>query len=110
MSNDNLYDNPVLGDRGRVYGCPERNLGCQADLIDVFFKWRRPGPIRAWEVAIISIFIKLGRIITGAFHKDNYLDLRGYSELAEILQRDIKPGTQEDPKSDGPSDEQKESV
>ena len=84
------YENPILHEREAAYGPPEKNLECQAHLIDTYLTAREEagrGPVlHAHEFAMMMALAKIGRVATGPrFHEDNYRDAIGYLELAMRL-------------------------
>jgi hypothetical protein len=90
------YENPILEDREAMYGKPEINLGCQAQLVDPYVRFVQQRSILRGEdfhslssadIAIIMCLVKIGRIATGEYHEDNFTDLKGYAELAGQLAR-----------------------
>lgn len=77
----------TLKERGGVYGDPKINLQCTADLWSVYISYKFCFPINlsAHDVANLMCMLKDGRIITGKYHKDNYLDKSGYNQIAADL-------------------------
>lgn len=78
----------VLYDRNNTYGGdPEDSFGVIAKLWDVYLGNRlcrdfEESVIDATDVAIMMALLKIGRIITGYYNEDNYIDLAGYAACA----------------------------
>lgn len=78
----------VLKDRNNVYGGdPENSFGVIAELWDTYLEHRMvqkdsEGHITDHDVAMMMLLLKVGRIITGRYHEDNYIDLAGYAACA----------------------------
>lgn len=78
----------VLHDRNNTYGGePEESFSTIAKLWDVYLGNRlyrdfEESVIDATDVAIMMALLKIGRIITGYYHEDNYIDLAGYAACA----------------------------
>ncbi len=76
----------VCTDREQQYGSPESNFSLIARL------WREyldlDKPITGHDVAVMMALLKIGRIATGKFKEDSYIDACGYLACAgEIIQR-----------------------
>lgn len=70
-------------DREDIYGPPHVNLSCQGELLAIYNRYCSPEKYSpGHQAAISSIFQKLGRIATGKFHKDNYIDGLNYFAIA----------------------------
>lgn len=78
----------VLHDRNDTYGgAPENSFGTIAKLWDVYLGDRLyrdfgESVINDSDVAMMMALLKVGRIITGNYHEDNYIDLAGYAACA----------------------------
>ena len=78
----------VLHDRNDTYGgAPENSFGTIAKLWDTYLGDRlvrndEEDYIADYDVAIMMVLLKIGRIITGEYHEDNYIDLAGYAACA----------------------------
>lgn len=78
------------GSRNSIYGEPRDNLGVQAKLIEAYLHGRIHAQgsefrITSEDVAIINTLIKIGRIATGKYHRDNYVDGAAYMAIAGEL-------------------------
>jgi len=74
-------------DRNSTYGDPYANLDCQARMVRAYMHGRcgkdiNPYTITAHDIAIINVLIKVGRIATGKYHRDNYVDGSAYMAIA----------------------------
>ena len=75
----------VLNDRNDTYGGePEYSFGVIAKLWDAYLGDRlvrkdEEDYIADYDVAMMMALLKVGRIITGNYHEDNYIDLAGYA-------------------------------
>jgi hypothetical protein len=67
----------VCGERNLNYGAPEDNFRNISELWDVWLKGRRT--VEPWEVAVLMIFLKLGRLKTTPDHRDSWVDIAGYA-------------------------------
>lgn len=78
----------VCSDRNETYGGePENSFGVIAKLWDTYLGDRllrdsEDQQIYDSDVAMMMALLKIGRIITGNFHEDNYIDLAGYAACA----------------------------
>lgn len=75
------------GDRNKTYGEPKVNMVASHELKHLFWQhWRKCHPgVDAegpWVEAIEMALTKLGRIATGQFHEDNYIDAAAYIAIA----------------------------
>lgn len=68
--------------RPSVYGSPHENMSAQIALIDAFEKHNKGRNGRAHDMAIHSLLIKIGRIASGSYHRDNYEDGAAYLAIA----------------------------
>ena len=90
------------GIRNSIYGEPRDNLGVQAKLIEAYLHGRIHAQgsefrVAAEDVAIINTLIKIGRIATGKYHRDNYVDGSAYMAIAgELGDKRIKQVFPED--------------
>ncbi|MGI5892864.1 MAG: DUF6378 domain-containing protein [Bacillota bacterium] len=64
----------VCGDREEDYGSPENNFKAIATLWNAY----KPCDFTAHDVAIMMALLKIGRIATGTFKADSYVDACGY--------------------------------
>lgn len=78
----------TLDERGNVYGSFADNSEMAVSLLATLAKaeQRRSDkgmdPLTPWEKnALIMIFEKASRIMTGKPHEDNWIDIAGYAEL-----------------------------
>ena len=80
----------VCEDRQDSYGKPEDNFAIIADLWSGYL-----GDVllKAEDVAIMMILLKLARIRTGKFKPDNYIDIAGYAACAA----EVAGGTETEP-------------
>ena len=69
----------VCEDRQDSYGKPEDNFEIIAELWSGYL-----GDVllRAEDVAIMMILLKIARIRTGKYNPDNYIDIAGYAACA----------------------------
>jgi hypothetical protein len=71
----------VLHDRNSYYGDPEDNFETIARLMAAYLS-RRFGieiPIQPYDVAPLTMCIKLARLANYPLHHDSYVDLAGYA-------------------------------
>ena len=71
----------IDGDRRRQHGEPKAAHTRIAALWSAYLD----RPISAHDVAIMMILVKVGRITTGSFNPDNYVDIAGYAGVAAEL-------------------------
>lgn len=78
----------VLNDRNNTYGgAPENSFGVIAKLWDAYLGDRlvrkdEEDYIADYDVAMMMALLKIGRIIAGKYHEDNFVDLAGYAACA----------------------------
>ncbi len=68
--------------RPSVYGSPHENMSAQIALIDAFNAHNKGRNGRAHDMAIYALLIKIGRIASGSYHRDNYEDGAAYLAIA----------------------------
>ena len=68
----------VCTDREQQYGAPEDNFARIADLWNAY----KPCGFTAHDVGIMLALLKIGRIVTGKFKDDSYVDACGYLACA----------------------------
>ena len=76
--------------RGDIYGDACRNFALEAEFINAILNHKQIKKIENYEIAIIMILHKISRILTGKYHKDNWVDIAGYANLGEKLQKKAK--------------------
>ena len=87
----------VGAQRQQTYGSPFPNMAATAMLVDAYTKARlRYGTkdtpddpvqiVRPEDEAALMILLKLGRVITGEPHRDNWLDIAGYAQVGAECQ------------------------
>jgi hypothetical protein len=76
-----LFNMDVLKDRDKQYGDFRENFQRIADLWTAHLGY----PVTAHDVAWMMVLLKAARSKGNAQHQDNYLDAKGYVELAELL-------------------------
>lgn len=88
MSGKEISVSAVLDQRGNVYGSFEDNSRVAQELISVLQeevenrRLRGQAPLQSHEWnALVMIFEKASRIMTGKPHEDNWIDIAGYAEL-----------------------------
>ena len=75
----------VCTDREQAYGSPEDNFVAISALWNAY----KPCGFTAHDVATMMALLKIGRIATGTFTADSYVDACGYLACAgEIALRD----------------------
>lgn len=80
--------------REDVYGDPYINMGCASELKQVYRRYAGEKYSAAHDEAVERLLMKLARIATGDFHKDNYLDGAAYLAIAaECEQRKRLPAS-----------------
>lgn len=80
----------VCQDRQEQYGEPENNFRVIAAFWDDYLRARRyisgfNFSLKPHDVAMMMALLKIGRIATGQFHEDSYIDAIGYLALAGEL-------------------------
>lgn len=69
----------VNGERQEQYGTPEDNFRTIAEFWQIYLsKKPQPVTIDAHDVAVMMALLKIGRIATGTFKADSYVDACGY--------------------------------
>ena len=77
----------VDGDRDAEYGTPQENLGRIAEFWTTYFGF----PVRADQVAVAMVLVKVARMVQTPDHPDSPVDGAGYFGLAGELAE--KPST-----------------
>jgi hypothetical protein len=72
----------IITERAADYGHPRPNLERTAHLFNAYLE--PATPITAHDVAILMILVKVSRAKAGS-KADNYTDIAGYAEIAELL-------------------------
>lgn len=72
----------VEGDRQAAYGDPSVGLACAAELKAVYRRYADGAHPAGHDEAIEALLLKVARIATGSWHRDNYVDIAGYAALA----------------------------
>ena len=72
----------VMGARQDSYGTPEANLGRTAALWSAYLGI----DVSAQDCALMMALVKVSRLRNG-YQRDSYVDLIGYTALAESLHR-----------------------
>lgn len=73
----------VNGERQEQYGTPEDNFRTIAEFWQIYLsKKPQPVTIDAHDVAVMMALLKIGRIATGTFKADSYVDACGYLACA----------------------------
>uniref|UniRef100_A0A6M3LQ83 Putative structural protein n=1 Tax=viral metagenome TaxID=1070528 RepID=A0A6M3LQ83_9ZZZZ len=72
-------------DRQDTYGPPEENLLMIARLWTLYLASQIKSGISAKQVAEMMILLKLARNVSGLPRRDNYIDMIGYTIIAERL-------------------------
>lgn len=80
----------VCEERQDSYGKPENNFAIIAHLWSGYLGGV---VLKAEDVAIMMILLKLARIRTGKFKPDNYIDIAGYAACAA----EVAGGTETEP-------------
>ena len=85
----------VVYDRPDTHGEAEDSFGKIAGLWNAYLGF--PDELLdAEDVANLMILLKVSRNKTGHYHKDNYVDIAGYSENAARLREEEEVAIQED--------------
>lgn len=71
----------VCGDREQDYGSPENNFRTIARLWEAYMSVHY-SPV---DVAVMLALLKIGRVASGGFKDDNFIDLAGYAACAGEL-------------------------
>lgn len=81
-------DKCVNGDRDLQYGSPENSFEAIAALWTAYLAHRCPPEpsLSARDAAIMQALMKIGRIATGNFKADSYIDACGYLACAAELE------------------------
>ena len=80
------------GERESTYGDPAITLACMAELKATYRKFSQGKYCPEHEEAMEAALMKIARIATGSFHRDNYVDGAGYHGIAaECQQRANQP-------------------
>lgn len=72
----------VCKDRNKQYGEPENNFGIIAESWGNYLNLE----ISPYDVAIMMILFKIGRLMSGGYKHDTLVDLIGYAACAEELE------------------------
>ena len=70
----------IVEQRAQTYGDPHPNMERTAALWSAYLGTE----VSAHDVAICMILVKVSRAKVSA-HTDNYTDIRGYADIAELL-------------------------
>ena len=77
----------VCEDRQDSYGKPEDNFAIIADLWSGYLGGVM---LKAEDVAVMMILLKIARIRTGKYKPDNFIDIAGYAACAaEVAGRQV---------------------
>ena len=77
----------VTGEREKQYGKPEDNFAAVAQMWEVYLREQCVGEgadvrIAPEDVAMMMVLLKVGRLMTGDYLADNYVDICGYVACA----------------------------
>jgi hypothetical protein len=70
----------IVEQRAEHYGDPKPNMERTAALVSAYLGHE----VTAHDVAVIMMLVKISRAKVSR-HEDNYVDIRGYSEIAQAL-------------------------
>ena len=90
----------VTGEREKQYGKPEDNFAAVAQMWEVYLSSQCVGEgadvrIAPEDVAMMMVLLKVGRLMTGDYLADNYVDICGYVACAgEIAGKGATAGVQ----------------
>lgn len=70
--------------RGAEYGHPAEDFTRSAELISIILSHKLKDPIRAIEVGLIMMCIKISREVN-AHKRDNLVDIAGYAQTCEMV-------------------------
>ena len=77
----------VTGEREKQYGKPEDNFAAVAKMWEVYLRGQCVGEgadvrVAPEDVAMMMVLLKVGRLMTGDYLADNYVDICGYVACA----------------------------
>lgn len=77
----------VTGEREKQYGKPEDNFAAVAQMWEVYLRGQCVGEgadvrVAPEDVAMMMVLLKVGRLMTGDYLTDNYVDICGYVACA----------------------------
>ena len=77
----------VTGEREKQYGKPEDNFAAVAQMWEVYLREQCVGEgadvrVAPEDVAMMMVLLKVGRLMTGDYLADNYVDICGYVACA----------------------------
>lgn len=77
----------VTGEREKQYGKPEDNFAAVAQMWEVYLRGQCVGEgadvsVAPEDVAMMMVLLKVGRLMTGDYLADNYVDICGYVACA----------------------------
>lgn len=77
----------VTGEREKQYGKPEDNFAAVAQMWEVYLRGQCVGEgadvrIAPEDVAMMMVLLRVGRLMTGDYLADNYVDICGYVACA----------------------------
>ena len=75
----------AVGERGNRYGEPEQGFERIAVLWNGWLRIRKDGPITGFDVAMMMMLFKVGRISANGAHVDSFVDACGYGACAGEL-------------------------
>ena len=90
----------VTGEREKQYGKPEDNFAAVAQMWEVYLSSQCVGEgadvrIAPEDVAMMMVLLKVGRLMTGDYLADNYVDICGYVACAgEIAGKGVTASVQ----------------
>ena len=90
----------VTGEREKQYGKPEDNFAAVAQMWEVYLREQCVGEgadvrVAPEDVAMMMVLLKVGRLMTGDYLADNYVDICGYAACAgEIAERNATTSVQ----------------
>jgi hypothetical protein len=74
----------TIDSRAEQYGSPQQNL----ERIAAIATQMLAKPISAYDIAMIQVATKLGRMVASRSYEDNYLDAINYLVFAKELSKD----------------------
>lgn len=77
----------VTGEREKQYGKPEDNFAAVAQMWEIYLRGQCVGEgadvcVAPEDVAMMMVLLKVGRLMTGDYLADNYVDICGYVACA----------------------------
>lgn len=70
----------VFGERQQAYGHPLEDFMRASKLMEAYLATRPQGTLRAHDIPLMMILIKMARLMETPNHRDSVVDIAGYAQ------------------------------